>query len=230
MKKEEALLQSQLKILYIDDHSALCESLAQVLEAKEESLKVYTANNVENAIECMKQNTDIQIILLDLNLNSQSGLELITPLRNINPDLKVIIYTMHADPLHIEQALKCSIQGYITKEIKTAEIIRAILNVANGSTVFNRESSLIMNSMLNGSKQKISNDVQELFFKYSTLTVREQEIFSLLANEKDVYEIAKTLALTVKTIQNQKSMIYQKMNFQDRLDVIRAAKKLGVIL
>lgn len=70
----------------------------------------------------------------------------------------------------------------------------------------------------------------ELFNRYKALTQKEQEVFMYLAQEKDIYEIFKMLGKSDKTVANQKSLIYQKMNITDCLDVIRMAKKLGVIL
>lgn len=224
-------MQSPLKILYVDDHIALCDSLAQTLKSKKQELTIFTANNIESAIQVFAQNDDISVVLLDLNLNGKSGLELIPHIRRVNRQVKIIIFTMFSDPIHIEQALHFEVDGYITKTISVDEVLEAIITVSNGNTCYNREARSVMKTLM-GTVQTNTQEpgsIQEIFALYKSLTKKEQQIFELLAQKKDFYEIAKILGRAEKTIQNQKSIIYQKMNIHDMLGVIEAAQKLGII-
>ena len=232
-------MQSQLKILFIDDHAGLRDSLSYLLEHKNETLKFYLAGDTQRACICLKSNMDIDVAVVDLNLDGEDGLSAIDEIRKIKPEIKIIIYTMYNDPLHIKQALQKDIQGFITKDLAVDEIEKAVFSVNAGNLFYCKDAQSVLYELLHkgaggsGGYQNEEGESQnaELVFKnYQTLTKKEQELFAILAQKKDVYEAAELLHKSQKTIQNQKSIIYQKMNVQDRLELVEAAKLLGVIL
>ena len=134
---------------------------------------------------------------------------------------------MYADPLHIESALRAGVQGYITKNAEIEELESAILAVAAGGNCFNKAAQKIIQSLLSPTTVKDNEDFS--YMNYKSLTKAEQEVFSLLAQRKEVREIAKILRKKEKTVQNQKSIIYQKLNVRDRLELIEFAKYVGVL-
>ncbi len=227
-------MQSQLKILFVDDHSGLRDGISFLLSKENQNLKFYNASTKEEAVEILNNNSDIKNAILDININGESGLNFIDDFRKIVPQLNIIIYTMYSDMLHIEAALKKNIQGYITKDCEVREIEKAIEFVSNGSMYYNKVAKEVMQSLI--SRNKGSNTdyeelrIQELFENYKTFTPKEQEVFLLLAQEKSTSEIAKLLGKSEKTVINQKSIIYQKLGIKDRLELLRAARKLGVII
>ena len=235
-------LQSQLKILFIDDHAGLRDSLSYLLEHKNPMLKFYLAGNLERAIVFLKSNPDIPIAIVDLNLSGEDGLSAIDEIRKINPQIKILVYTMYNDPMHISDSFKKNIQGFITKDFDVNEIEKAILTVNEGNLFYCKEAQKIMYNLLNkkdsdssggyfGTSETADLQNAEIIFKnYQTLTKKEQEVFEMLAQKKDVYEIAEILKKSHKTIQNKKSIIYQKKNLKDRLELVEAAKLLGVII
>ena len=232
-------MQSQLKILFIDDHSGLRDSLSFLLEKKNPLFKFYLAGNLNRAEMLLKSNPETAIAIIDLNLNGTDGLSYIEPLRQIKAEIKIIIYTMYNDPIHIKKSLQKDIQGFITKDLAVEEIERAILSVNNGNLFYCHEAQKILHELIYNKNESAggfnsdseNNQSTEVVFKnYQTLTKKEQEVFEMLANKKDVEEVASILNKSVKTIQNKKTLIYQKMNVQDRLELVEAAKLLGVIL
>lgn len=236
-------MQSQLKILFIDDHSGLRDSLSYLLERKNSSFKFYLAGDADRASVCLKANKDIEIAVVDLNLNGKDDLNIVDKIRQIKPDIKIIIYTMYNDPIHITQSLQKDIQGFITKDLDVAEVEKAILSVNQGSLFYCKAAQTVMHELLNkttGNSSGGFSDSSEtsglhqnsdtLFKNYKSLTKKEQELFELLAQKKDTDEAAEILHKSQKTIQNQKSIIYQKMNLRDRLELVEAAKLLGVII
>ena len=231
-------MQSQLKILFVDDHSGLRDSLSFLLEKKNPQLKFYLAADMERSAICLKSNPDINIAIVDLNLNETDGLELVDEIRKIRPEIKIIIYTMYNDPIHIKNSLQKNIQGFITKDLDVEEIEKAILSVSKGNLFYSNDAQKILYEMIHSkndpggfsSQGEDSAKTKVLFKNYQTLTKKEQEVFELLANKNDVSEIAQALNKSVKTIQNKKTLIYQKMNIKDRLELVEAAKLLGVIV
>lgn len=239
---EEPQLQSQLKILFVDDHPGLRDSLSYLLEHKKPSLKFYLAGDTKSATVCLKSNNDIEIALIDLNLDGEDGLDVIDAIRTIKKDIKIIVYTMFNDPLHIKKSLQKNIQGFITKDSDVSEVEKTILAVEQGSLIYCKEAQNLLYELLNnssksssggfftGSESDSDENLDVLYKNYRSLTKKEQEVFLLLAKKMDVYEIAKSMNKSVKTIQNKKTIIFQKMNISDRLELVEAAKLLGVLL
>ena len=230
----------QLKILFIDDHAGLRDSLSYLLEHKNSTLKFYLAGDSNRALMYLKSNPEINIAVVDLNLTDEYGLDVVDKIRTLRPDLKIIIYTMYNDPMHIKQSLQKNIQGFITKDLDVAEVEKAILSVNEGNLFYCKAAQNIMFELMNTSNSDSGGYAEEasgnsknsdiLFKNYQTLTKKEQELFELFAKKKDVEEAAEILHKSTKTIQNQKSNIFQKMNLRDRLELVEAAKVLGVII
>lgn len=223
---------STLKILFIDDHSGLRDGLAFLLSQKNPDLQFFSVSTMEEALKVLKETQDIGTVILDLNLNGKDGLLVLSELRKINPGLNVLVYTMFNDPIHIEKAINADIQGYVTKEIDIEEFEKAIISVSRGNNYYNKQASSVMHSIIfKNSRQETKADyTTECFKNYKSLTKKEQEVFQLLAQKKEVYEIAEILGKSEKTVINQRAIIYQKMAIRDRLELIEAAAQLGVIL
>lgn len=239
--KEGQPLQSQFKILFIDDHAGLRDSLTFSLTQKNPEFLFYNAGNKKEAVERLNATSDISIAIIDLNLNGENGLSLIDELRSINSEIKIIVFTMFNDAMHIEKALKKDIQGYITKDMKLSEIEKAIISVREDNIYYCKDAQKIMHELMQNTKAEKIGGFSEsninskekdsiIFANYKTLSKKEQEVFLLLAEKKDIFEVAKTLNKSEKTILNQRTAIFQKMNISDRLELIEKAKILGVIL
>ena len=87
-------MQSQLKILFVDDHVGLRDGMTQMLKNKDSSFDFVCASDYEGALETLEENSDIKIAILDLNLDGRSGLELIPEIKKINSSISIMIYTM----------------------------------------------------------------------------------------------------------------------------------------
>ena len=174
-------MQSQLKILFVDDHSGLRDGISFLLSKENANLQFYNASTKEDALEILRNNSDIKNAILDININGESGLNFIDDFRMLVPQLNIIIYTMYSDMLHIEAAIKKNIQGYITKDCEVREIEKAIEFVSGGSMYYNKAAKEVMQSMLfknNNPKADYEElRVQELFENYKTFTPKEQEVF-----------------------------------------------------
>lgn len=226
-------MQSVLKILFVDDHSGLRDGLSYMLTQKNPHFSFIPASDDKDAIEILKKNSEIQNAIIDINLDGQNGLDLVDELRKINKNLNVMIYTMYSDPIHIEQALKVNIQGYVTKDIELEEFEKAILMVTSGMLYYNKRAVQVMQSLLNDKAVNTDDEFGKsirLVENYKKLTKKEQEVFKLLAQNKNTTEIASILGKAEKTVINQKSMIYGKLDLHDRMDVIESARTLGVIV
>ena len=220
-------MQSELSILFLDDHPGLRDGTALILSQKNPKLKFFCAGTTDEAVELLRSHAEISIALVDLNLEGENGLDSVKKLREIQTGLKIIIYTMYADSFHVKNALKSSIQGYVTKNTSVTELLHAISAVENGGTYFCTAASRIVNSLL--FPETAYDEEAELFANYKMLSKSEQQLFELLAKKIELKEISEIIGKKEKTILNKRTIIYQKLGLSDRLDLIEAARKLGVI-
>ena len=220
-------MQSELKILFLDDHAGLRDGIGYLLSQKNGRLSFFYAESREKGEKILSEHEEISLAIIDLNLNGGGdGLCALKAFRKIRADLAAIVFTMYADPLHIESALRAGVQGYITKDAEIEELESAILAVAAGGNCFNKAAQKIIQSLLSPESAK-TEDFS--YMNYKSLTKAEQEVFALLAQKKEVGEIARILRKKEKTVQNQKSLICQKLNVRDRLELIEFAKHIGVL-
>ena len=225
-------MQSQLKILFVDDHVGLRDGMTQMLKNKDSSFDFVCASDYESAIEALKENLSIKIVILDLNLDGRSGLELIPEMKKLNPGISILIYTMFNDVIHVENSLLNGVQGYITKDATIDELATAITTVANGNSYYNKAATEMMQSMLNnhGRAHNITNDLSYLFDNYKSLSKKDREVFILLSQDMHVADIAKKLGKSEKTVINQRTEVYSKLDIKDRHDLLEKAKLLGLIV
>ena len=225
-------MQSQLKILFVDDHVGLRDGMTQMLKNKDSSFDFVCASDYESALETLKENRGIKIVILDLNLDGRSGLELIPELKKLSPDIAILIYTMFNDVIHVENSLLNGVQGYITKDATIDELASAITTVANGNSYFNKAATELMQSLLtkHGREHDITNDLSYLFDNYKSLSKKEREVFILLSQDMHVADIAKKLGKSEKTVINQRTEVYSKLDIKDRHDLFEKAKLLGLIV
>ena len=225
-------MQSQLKILFVDDHVGLRDGMTQMLKNKDSSFDFVCASDYESALETLKENRGIKIVILDLNLDGRSGLELIPELKKLSPDIAILIYTMFNDVIHVENSLLNGVQGYITKDATIDELASAITTVANGNSYYNKAATELMQSLLanHGREHDITNDLSYLFDNYKSLSKKEREVFILLSQDMHVADIAKKLGKSEKTVINQRTEVYSKLDIKDRHDLFEKAKLLGLIV
>lgn len=225
-------MQSQLKILFVDDHVGLRDGMTQMLKNKDSSFDFVCASDYESALETLKENRGIKIVILDLNLDGRSGLELIPELKKLSPDISILIYTMFNDVIHVENSLLNGVQGYITKDATIDELASAITTVANGNSYYNKAATGLMQSLLvkRGREHDITNDLSYLFDNYKSLSKKEREVFILLSQDMHVADIAKKLGKSEKTVINQRTEVYSKLDIKDRHDLLEKAKLLGLIV
>lgn len=200
-------MQSQLKILFVDDHVGLRDGMTQMLKNKDSSFDFVCASDYESALETLKENRGIKIVILDLNLDGRSGLELIPELKKLSPDIAILIYTMFNDVIHVENSLLNGVQGYITKD--ATELMQSLL-------------------VKHGREHDITNDLSYLFDNYKSLSKKEREVFILLSQDMHVADIAKKLGKSEKTVINQRTEVYSKLDIKDRHDLLEKAKLLGL--
>jgi len=204
------------RLLIIDDHPMMRTGLAQLID-NEGDLKVCAeADNAGQAIDLVsKQKFDI--VLCDISLPDKSGLELIKDIRALQPDLPILVVSMHDEMIYAERVLRAGGRGYIMKQEGGVKFIHAIRQVLAGQIYVSEKMSSRILEIFSGVKAKAGHS------PVSKLSDREFEVFQLIGLGKGTRDIAEQLHLSVKTVEVHRANIKTKLEIKTATDLVRFA-------
>lgn len=212
-------------ILLVDDHPAIRASIGAELLKKNIAEKIYEAGNSEEGYnQAMKLKPDL--IVMDISLYGASGIELTRKILQKNPGIKIVMLSMYSKVIYITESLKAGAKGYILKEADMDSIIDGIKKVLSGETyVDSRISSKVIASLISPEEDLEQPEDST----YDTLSSREQEILRLLAEGREIRDIAKELCISSKTVINHRTNIMQKLNCSNMVELIKYAIHIGLV-
>ncbi|PPC87886.1 MAG: DNA-binding response regulator [Hyphomicrobium sp.] len=199
-----------MKILLVDDHGVVREGLRRLLSIHFNAT-IFDAADVESALEIYKRDWP-DVIVLDLNLEGTGGLEMLRRVLVTDDNAKIIIFSMHHEPVYAVRALRSGARGYISKSAPVDELITGIRKVADGGQYIDRDlASRIAVS-------QISTDDP-----LKSLSIREIEILRLLGQGKSMTTISENLGIAYKTVANICTQMKVKLGVDRTADLIRLA-------
>jgi DNA-binding NarL/FixJ family response regulator len=196
-------------ILIVDDHPILREGIVHVLE-DEEDLTV--CGNIGSAEEALKfiQTTRPDLVLADLGLPGRSGIELIKDLQVLDPDLPVLVMSMHDELVYAERVLRAGGRGYVMKEAGSGLIVDAIRAVLDGKVFASRAvSDHFLDALSSTGRSRKSS------YPLGRLTDRELEVFERIGKGENIKLIAESLHISPRTIDAHRTHIREKLGFGD---------------
>jgi len=209
-----------INILIIDDHPVVRRGIIQFLRDDPERRfgSIEEAGNGGEMIDKLIS-SDFDIILLDNSMPGRSGLELIQDIKNLKPDLPVLMLSIYPEEQYAIRAMKMGASGYLNKGCSPEELISAIVKITRGG----RYISLSLADKL--AHHILSESNKPL---HETLSVRELQVLLHLASGKKVIDISRELSLSPKTISTYRTRILSKLNLRSTSDIIRYAFKEGL--
>ena len=197
-----------MKILMVDDHVIVREGARRLLSVMSDTT-VFEASSSRDALALFKAHHP-DIVVLDLNLPNSSGLELLRRLVLEDRHVRVLILSMHSEPIYVARALEAGARGYISKMASADELITAVREVNSGGRYVEREIAAQLVISQYGGADPLSK-----------LTTREVDIVRLLGEGKNFSKIADALGITYKTVANACSIIKGKLDVERTSDLIR---------
>ncbi len=224
-----------IRVLIADDHDVVREGLKTFLSLDAELEVIGTVANGKEAIE-FAEKVMPDVVLMDLDMPEVDGYAATTELRRRYPGLQVLILTATLEPQTITHALQAGASGYLTKNMDSEALCRAVKSAANSQVVFSPQAA----SMLAGaSNNKPAIDPETKIIPSVTvragresneiLTNRENEVLQLLAEGSTNKEIGYRLGLSERTIKVHVSVIMAKLNAQSRTQAVLLAARLGML-
>jgi two-component system, NarL family, invasion response regulator UvrY len=208
---------AKLRVLLVDDHAVVREGYRRLLEATGEIAVVAEADSGEaayaNFVTCTPD-----VVVMDISLPGIGGLEALRRIRAREPAARVLMFSMHADPVFIERALDGGALGYVTKASAPDMLVEAVQAVAAGRRFLPRDLVRRM-----GEDQS-----KEEHRRLEVLTEREFEVLRLLTEGRSLTEIAALLCVSGKTVANYQTNIRQKLSVDNPMQLLRLALACGL--
>ena len=198
------------RIIVADDHSFIRLGLIQILKDEYPSAEIIEVENAEQLIKEVMQH-EFDLVISDMDMPGRSGLEALSQIKLIKPDLPVIILSIYPEDLYAIRALKAGASGYLNKNAAPYELIKAIERIALGKKYITPE---IAEKLL---------EQQDVKKPHELLSNREFEIFKMLALGKTISQIAETLSLALTTISTHRSHILEKLGLSTNAELTRYA-------
>lgn len=208
-----------INLLIADDHQVLLDGFQSIFDGSQEFKVINTASNGEEVLQALEVDSNIEVILMDINMPLLNGVETCKKVKKKYPHIKVIALSMYNKHSYINRMLKSGADGYILKNTNTEEIMRGIKEVTRGEKFI---SSAVMSTLLNGSSFTPQGEIPPL-------TKRELEVLELIAKEYTTKEIASKLFLSFETIQTHRKHLIQKFNAKNMVGVVSKATDKGII-
>lgn len=204
------------RIVIVDDHPTMREGLIKVIE-READLQI--GGEAADARETMAivEATRPDVVLVDLSLGNENGIELIKDLRTRYPLSLVLVHSMHEDSVYAGRALRAGARGYVAKSEPTENVLKAIREVLSGEIYLNPALTKELLHTL------VADDHPQGASPFGVLSDREFEVFEMMGKGFVTKEIAASLHLSHKTVQAHRDHIREKMGFKDAASLLRFA-------
>jgi two-component system, NarL family, response regulator NreC len=208
-----------VRVLIVDDHAVFRAGLKLLIDAEDGLEAVGEAGSARDAI-FQARALEPDVVLLDIVMPDQSGLDAMPTLLHERPEMKVLILSMQDDPQYIRQAFAAGASGYILKEAADTEVVAAIRQVADGSSYVHPAV---------GAKLVAAETAEARRAQEDPLSDREHEVLRLLALGHTKQEIAAELYISVRTAETHRAHIMQKLRLSSRAELVRYALEQGVL-
>lgn len=213
-------------VMLVDDHPFLRAGLREVIKENVNYTVICEAGDKGEAIQEFNENLP-DVVVLDINLGEESGLDLISSFRDVKEDVGILVLSMYEDYEYLRKAFVAGANGFVVKGAETDVVLSGISIVASGEVFLGpKMSGILVHRMLDKGGNQSSEEDND---RYGTLTDREQQIFRLLVNGLTSKQIGKELYISSKTVDNHKSKIMSKLGVHNSVGLFRFATKIGLL-
>jgi DNA-binding NarL/FixJ family response regulator len=208
-----------IRVAVVDDHPMFRLGMAAMLDSLDGVACVAQADSAAAAFDVVGE--DVDVVLMDLHLGADSGVETTRELVRRHPQLRVLVVTMLEDDDSVVASVRAGARGYLLKGATPEEVERAVRAVANGEVILGPAVAALALAQLSGGRSGASSP-------FPGLTERELEVLDLVARGLDNTSISRRLVLSPKTVRNVVSNVLTKLAVPDRSAAIVRAREAGL--
>jgi DNA-binding NarL/FixJ family response regulator len=209
-----------IRVLIADDHKIVRSGIRRMLETHEDIQVVGEAADGYEAIEMVRETTP-NIVLLDISMPGMDGLDVTKQLKTMDPKIRILILTMHAEEQYAPRLLRAGVMGYVTKHAAPEDLVEAIRVVHSGGRFISPTLAKNLAWLYLGGKADLT--------PVESLSDRELQVLCLLAGGKTNREIAEFLHLSTKTIDTYRARVLEKLNLRNNAELTLFAIRHGLI-
>jgi DNA-binding NarL/FixJ family response regulator len=197
-----------MKVLIVDDHAVVRQGVHRLLSSIP-NMTIFEAATAHEALSLLRREGP-DVVVLDINLEGASGLELLRRIKIERAASRVLMFSMHAEPIYASRAIKAGASGYVCKSASSNDLVTAVLKIAAGETYLDSAMAgeLVLNSV------RAEDPLRKL-------TNREIEILRMLGEGKSLQDIADAIGIAYKTVANSCGRIKEKLDLPRTSDLIR---------
>jgi DNA-binding NarL/FixJ family response regulator len=215
--------QPDLRVLVVDDHPLYREGLVTAMHRMPGVVVVGEAADGDQAVARTAELAP-DVVVMDLHMPNLNGIEATRRITSTTPDVAVLVLTMLEGDESVFAAMRAGARGYLLKGADRAEIHRAVTSVAQGGVVFSPGvASRVLSFFAAGPRQGPA-----VLDPFPTLTEREREVLSLVADGLTNGEIARRLVVSDKTVRNHVSNVFAKLHVTGRAEAVARARDAGL--
>ncbi|PCJ32741.1 MAG: DNA-binding response regulator [Gammaproteobacteria bacterium] len=211
----------KLNVLLVDDHTVVRAGFRMLLSSQDFIGEIIDVDRGEAVCQQYEQ-LQVDVIVMDLSMPGIGGLETIRRLCQIDPEVIILVYSIHDETIYVERALQAGAKGYVSKNSAAEVLAEAVAIVASGKRYIEK-------GLLPEQQDIRSNDLESLRAVVDILSPREFDVFCLLAKGLTSHDIAEELCLGYKTIANYSTQIKNKLNINNVAELAHIAISLGII-
>lgn len=215
---------SKIKVLLADDHSLFREGLRSLLEDQED---IEIVGEAEDGLEAARLVPKLEptVVLMDINMPVIDGVEATRMILKENEDVRIIILTMYPQDEYVFEALKAGAKAYLLKDTRSKKLLEVIRTVHEGQAVISAD----MTAVVLDEFRRLANKKEEPKPEFQALTDQERRILTLVAEGASNRDIAVDLNLSERTIKNYLSIIFQKLQVNNRTEAAIRAVRDGLV-
>jgi DNA-binding NarL/FixJ family response regulator len=208
--------ENKKRVLIVDDHPIVRDGLITIIDHDKDLTVCGEADEPQEALKAISELRP-DVVIVDITLKNSDGIELTKSIKARYPRLPVIVLSIHDESVYAERALRAGAQAYLMKEVVSDNIVTAIRTVLSGEIyVSNTMGKKMLRKLAAGKADTISGPMD-------SLSDRELEIFRLIGQGYKPSKIAKSMHLSVKTVETYRARIKEKLNLADADELLRYA-------
>lgn len=203
----------KIKIIIADDHAIVREGLKQIVAEEKDMIVSGEAEDAASLMELLKKE-NWSIVVLDINMPGKSGLEALKDIKQLYPELPVLMLSMFSEDQYGLRAIRAGASGYLKKVSASTELVVAIRKIVSGRKYINPALAEKLAENIGGDKNS---------YLHEKLSDREYQIMCSIALGKSAEEIADELALSINTIYTYRNRILEKMSMKSNVELTQYA-------
>lgn len=209
---------SGIRILLVDDHAIVREGYRRLLDKHADMEVVGEAGDAASAYKAFKS-VNPDIVVVDISMPGRGGIDLVRQIRQLDPNARILMFTMHANATFAQQAFRAGARGYVTKSSSPELLVSAIRSVYAGRPALCAEISQAI------AASRLLDEASAT----DTLSPREFEILRMILDAKSAKEIADAFNLSPKTIANHHYTIKSKLGVHSDIELVYLCMRQGLV-